>query len=73
MLVEHLDASKLLLGTQCSYSFIPFMHLISKGKRHAFLKEGFKSILTIHVTLFTNELMQFIKLCGIFPTREQGM
>ena len=71
-MVEHLDASKLLFGIQCSDAFVPFMHLVSKYKRHAFLKEGFKPILTIHATLFTNELMKLIKLCGMFPTRKQG-
>ena len=64
-------ATELLLGTQGTDSFIPFMHLILEDKRHTFLEKNLKSILTIDKTLFTNEFMQLIKRNDMFPAVEQ--
>lgn len=41
MLVKHLNAAVLLFETQCADSFVPFMHLVTKDKRHIFCQEMF--------------------------------
>ena len=69
---KHLDPTIWLLRTQCSDSFIPFMHLVAKDQGHTLLEECGESILTIQATLFANQLMKLLKLSDMVPSRKHG-